>query len=86
MKAKDFSLTDLKLIIFGLLDINADSTEPVIDLNTRFVEDLRMDSLALVSLVFLIEEATSIDMSTRLEDLANLKTVGDTLSYLEQIK
>ena len=43
-------------------------------------DDLGADSLAAVELVMALEEATGLSIAE--EDAANLKTVGDILTYL----
>lgn len=45
------------------------------------IDDLGMDSLALVELAMAIEEATGVTVED--SALPNLKTVGDVLAYLE---
>ena len=46
-----------------------------------FVDDLGADSLDLVELVMAFEEEFSVDVPD--DDAANLKTVGDAVSYIE---
>lgn len=45
------------------------------------IDDLGMDSLALVELAMAIEEATGVTVED--SALPNLKTVGDVMAYLE---
>ncbi len=85
MSVVSFTLNDITQIILDLLEIDPASNNVQIHERSHFVEDLGMNSLALVSLVFLIEDALSIDLSDKAEDLANLKTVGATLTYLQAI-
>ena len=51
-----------------------------ISMDSSFVDDLGADSLAAVELVMALEEATGLSIAE--EDAANLKTVGDILTYL----
>lgn len=53
---------------------------------TRFVEDLGLDSMTLVALVFLCEEAFGIDLEGHGEKLAGLLTVGDSLHFFAEQK
>lgn len=53
-----------------------------VGLQTRFVEDLGLDSLTLVALVFICEEEFQVSMVDQGEELAKLHTVGDTLRFL----
>lgn len=46
-----------------------------------FVDDLGADSLDLVELVMAFEEEFSVDVPD--DDAANLKTVGNAVSYIE---
>ena len=48
------------------------------------LEELGADSLAAVELVMALEEATGITIDDA--DVANLKTVGDIVKYLESHK
>ncbi|MGN1203916.1 MAG: acyl carrier protein [Lachnospiraceae bacterium] len=48
---------------------------------TRFKEDLEADSLDLFDMVMDFEETFGIEIPS--EDLENLKTVGDVISYIE---
>ena len=47
---------------------------------TSLADDLGADSLAAVELVMALEEAVGISIAE--EDAANLKTVGDIMTYL----
>ena len=51
---------------------------------TRFKEDLEVDSLDLFELVMAFEEHFGVDIPA--EDLEQLKTVGDVMSYVESHK
>ena len=50
---------------------------------SRFVADLKADSLDLVELVMAFEEEFGVEMSD--SDCAGLTTVGQTVAYLQQL-
>ena len=63
-------------IIVETLGCDAEEVTPEASLS----DDLGADSLAAVELVMALEEATGLSIAE--EDAANLKTVGDNLTYL----
>ena len=63
-------------IIVETLGCEAEEVTP----ETSLSDDLGADSLAAVELVMALEEATGLSIAE--EDAANLKTVGDILTYL----
>ena len=63
-------------IIVETLGCDAEEVTPEASLS----DDLGADSLAAVELVMALEEATGLSIGE--EDAANLKTVGDILTYL----
>ncbi|MFV0451491.1 MAG: acyl carrier protein [Propioniciclava sp.] len=69
----------------GLADIVNDvAGVPVEDvqLDKSFVDDLDVDSLAMVEIIVGCEEKFGVTIPD--EDSANLKTVGDAVAYIEQ--
>ena len=64
-------------IIVETLGCDAEEVTPEASLS----DDLGADSLAAVELVMALEEATGLSIAE--EDAANLKTVGDILTYLD---
>ncbi len=60
--------------------LNGDVNE--ITESTDFIEDLGADSLDLFELAMSMEEKFNIEIPS--EDLANIKTVGDALIYIEE--
>lgn len=48
---------------------------------SRFKEDLNADSLDLFEMVMSLEDEFGVEIPT--EDLENIKTVGDVISYIE---
>jgi len=67
-------------IIVETLGCDAEQVTPEASLS----EDLGADSLAAVELAMALEEATGISIED--EALAQMKTVGDVLAYLESHK
>ena len=63
-------------IIVETLGCDAEEVTPEASLS----DDLGADPLAAVELVMALEEATGLSIAE--EDAANLKTVGDILTYL----
>ena len=63
-------------IIVETLGCEAEEVTPEASLS----DDLGADSLAAVELVMALEEATGLSIAE--EDAANLKTVGEILTYL----
>ena len=55
-----------------------------VTLEASLADDLGADSLASVELVMALEEATGISIDDA--DVANLKTVGDIMTYLNSHK
>ncbi|NGX42526.1 MAG: Acyl carrier protein [Chlamydiae bacterium] len=53
-------------------------------LEKSFVEDLNADSLDLTELIMTFEEKFKIEISE--EDAEKLKTIGDVVEYLNQVK
>ena len=70
----------LKSIIMDVL--NQDTQE--ITMESTFVDDLGADSLDLFEMVMAFEEAFEIEIPS--EDLEEIKTVGDVVSYVESHK
>ena len=64
-------------ILCELLDIDADE----VTLDTDLVKDLGADSLDLVDFVTTLED--EFDKEIPDEDVENIKTIGDIVSYIE---
>ena len=73
-------LEKLREIIGEVLNIDPDT----ITADTTFVDDLGADSLDLFEMVMAFEEAFEIEIPS--EDLEEIKTVGDVVSYVESHK
>ena len=56
-------------------------SEEEIKLETSFIDDLGADSLDLFQLVMELEDAFNI----KVENVENLKTVGDAVKYIESV-
>jgi acyl carrier protein len=72
-------------VLAGLADIvNEVAGVPVADvqLDKSFVDDLDIDSLSMVEVVVAAEE--KFDVKIPDDDVKNLKTVGDAVSYIEK--
>ena len=83
-------LEQIKEIVAESLNVEADtlttdtSFKSKITPETTFVDDLGADSLDLFELVMAFEEAFEIEIPS--EDLEEIKTVGDVVSYVESHK
>lgn len=51
-------------------------------LDKNFVDDLDVDSLSMVEIIYACEEAFGVSIPD--EDAKDLKTVGDAVSYIER--
>lgn len=71
---------DVKSVIVEQLSVNADEVK----LESKFVDDLGADSLDVVELVMGIEEKFSIEIPD--EEAEKISTVGDVVSYIENLK
>ena len=72
-------LEQIKEIVAESLNV-----EDTLTTDTSFKEDLGADSLDLFELVMAFEEAFEIEIPS--EDLEEIKTVGDVVSYVESHK
>ena len=50
---------------------------------TKFVEDLGLDSLALVALSLELEYVLSVSLVDRADEMMQLATVGDVFNYIQ---
>ena len=53
-----------------------------VQLEKSFVDDLDVDSLSMVEIIYACEEAFGVSIPD--EDAKDLKTVGDAVSYIER--
>ncbi|MFZ2625653.1 MAG: acyl carrier protein [Propionibacterium sp.] len=59
---------------------------PVEDItpDKNFVDDLDIDSLSMVEIVYALQEAYNVDIPD--EDVKDLRTVGDAVAYVEKVQ
>lgn len=74
------NLDKLKELIVDELGVEAEEVTAA----ATFAEDLGADSLDLFELVMAIEDEFGVKIPN--EDLANIKSVGDALTYIENNK
>ena len=67
----------IKEIVVDQLGVN----EEDVKLETSFIEDLRADSLDLFQVVMDLEDAFNV----KVENVENIKTVGDAVKYIESV-
>lgn len=73
-------LENLKEIICNYVDVDADS----ITENSRFIEDLGMNSYDFMCLIGELEE--TMDVQVEEQEVVKLSTVGDAIKYIETLK
>lgn len=69
-----------ELIVKNLME-QLDLSEDEITMESNFVDDFEMDSLDMVEMLIELEKQTSIKIPN--EEVKDLKTVGQLVSYLE---
>jgi acyl carrier protein len=74
------TFSDVKSVIVDVLKIDGDN----IDLPTKFVEDLKADSMDQFFLIDGFCEKFGISISD--EDARTIKTVGDAVTYIDKHK
>ena len=74
------TIEDVKAIIADVLKIDTQGIER----NTRFIEDLRADSMDQFFLIDGFSEKFRLTISD--EDARNIKTVGDAIDYIDAHK
>ena len=67
----------IKEIIVEQLGVN----EEDVQLETRFIEDLDADSLDLFQVIMELEDTFNV----KVEDVENIKTVGDAVKFVESV-
>lgn len=70
-------LEKIKEIVVDQLGVN----EEDVKLETNFMEDLGADSLDLFQVVMDLEDAFNV----KVENVENIKTVGDAVKYIESV-
>ena len=66
----------IKEIVVDQLGVN----EEDVQLETRFIEDLDADSLDLFQVIMELEDTFNV----KVEDVENIKTVSDAVSFIEK--
>ncbi|MDO5067027.1 MAG: acyl carrier protein [Propionibacteriaceae bacterium] len=70
--------TDLAEIVNDVAGVAAEDVQ----LDKSFVDDLGVDSLSMVEIIYACEDKFGIEIPE--EDSKNLKTVGDAVAYIER--
>ncbi len=70
--------------IKAILAEKFDEDEDSITVDTNLAEDLGADSLDLTDILMAIEDEFEVEIPD--EDIENIKTVGDIVDYIENIK
>lgn len=71
---------EVKSVIVDVLKVDAKDVKP----ETRFVEDLKADSMDLFFLIDGLQEKFAFTISD--EDAQNIKSVSDAINYIESHK
>jgi acyl carrier protein len=71
-------LADLAAILEEVAGVNPEDVTP----EKSFVDDLDVDSLSMVEVAMAVEEKFNAKIPD--DELSNLKTVGDAITYIEQ--
>ncbi|MDR1911411.1 MAG: acyl carrier protein [Helicobacteraceae bacterium] len=71
---------EVKAIVVEQLNVSEEEVKE----SSKFVEDLGADSLDVVELVMALEEKFDVEIPD--EDTEKIKTVGDVINYVENIK
>ncbi|MDR2639360.1 MAG: acyl carrier protein [Helicobacteraceae bacterium] len=71
---------EVKAIVVEQLSVHEDDVKE----SARFVEDLNADSLDVVELVMALEEKFDVEIPDN--DAEKIKTVGDAIKYIEELK
>lgn len=70
----------IKKILCEQLDVEEDD----ITMDTNIVEDLGADSLDIVDLIMSVEDEFELEVPD--DQVENIKTVGDVVNYIENMK
>ncbi len=73
---------DIAVEVRRIIQEKLDADESAIKADSRFIDDLGADSLALVELVLALEETFKIDIPD--DETEKIRTVQDAISYIEQ--
>ncbi|MGI5951225.1 MAG: acyl carrier protein [Brooklawnia sp.] len=78
MASTDEIRTQLADIVNDVAGVETDDVQ----LEKNFVDDLDVDSLSMVEIIYACEEAFNVSIPD--EDAKSLKTVGDAVTYIER--
>lgn len=70
--------------IINLIADKLGKKKEIIKMESRLVEDLGADSLDVVELIMTFEEEFGVSLPD--EDVSKLKTIGDIIKYIQNIK
>lgn len=70
--------------IINLIAEKLGKTKEAITMKSRLVEDLGADSLDVVELIMTFEDEFGVSLPD--EDVSKMKTVGDIISYIKNMK
>ena len=70
--------------IMEVIQEQLDLEQGVVRMESRFVEDLRADSLAVAEILLLVEEIYDVILDD--EEMDNIKTVQDAVDYIKARK
>ncbi len=73
---------DIAVEVRRIIHEKLDADESAIKADSRFIDDLGADSLALVELVLALEETFKIDIPD--DETEKIRTVQDAIAYIEQ--
>ncbi|WP_028708720.1 acyl carrier protein [Propionicicella superfundia] len=80
MATSEEILSTLAELVYDVADVPVEDVQ----LDKSFVDDLDIDSLAMVEIIVGIEEKFGVTVPD--DEAKNLKTVGDAVTYIEQAK
>lgn len=78
------ALTDVEQKTLAIITGYFKKHHGALDLDTRLREDLGADSLDLVELVFALEQELGVTIPDAAA--AEIRTIGDTVRYIERVK
>lgn len=74
----------MKEKVIAMIADKLNVSEDKITMKSKFVEDLGADSLDVVELIMTLEDELNVNLPD--EQVSNMFTVGDIITYLESIK
>lgn len=86
MKTSTVETPSIESYVVSLLNTSFPGREKPITRETDLVSDLDADSMAMVSLIFAIDEEFAVGTDQLGELVVNCRTVGDLISATERLK